>query len=153
MLADVPAKDSSANTKSIKREPPRHKAVASWRVFSRFRVAASVNLHGARPWYPGECSPLSCVAASVSLHGARPWHPGDWKQPGSHVQGSAVLTSINLRDHLPPFASPFRQATHLLCALPRATRVQTDPLECRSDRHRTDPAPAFVVHRQLLLLV
>ncbi len=61
---------------SGERETPRRKAVASPRKFRGcFFVAASVRLHGARPWHPRESS--NCfflLAASVRLHGARPWH-------------------------------------------------------------------------------
>ena len=36
---------------AAKREPPRRKAVASTRGFLTYFVAASVSLHGARPWH------------------------------------------------------------------------------------------------------
>ena len=35
--------------------------------------AANVKLHGARPWHLGKLAGF-LIAASVSLHGARPWH-------------------------------------------------------------------------------
>src|SRR6266849_3457132 len=83
---------------SSEREAPRRKAVASAKPFPTYFVAASVRLHGARPWHPQKvprlflCSgereaprrkavasakpfPTYFVAASVNLHGARPWHP------------------------------------------------------------------------------
>ena len=37
---------------SSEREAPRHKAVASTKPFPTDFVAASVGLHGARPWHP-----------------------------------------------------------------------------------------------------
>src|SRR6266478_3176893 len=37
---------------SSKRESPRRKAVASAKPFSTYLLAASVKLHGARPWHP-----------------------------------------------------------------------------------------------------
>jgi len=40
-----------ALTKSNQRETPRDKAVASAKSFSPYFVAASVILHGARPWH------------------------------------------------------------------------------------------------------
>jgi len=64
-------------TKSINRETPRRKAVASWGVFAAFFVVASVKLHGARPWHLREFLQLF-LAASVKPHGARPWHPSSF---------------------------------------------------------------------------
>ncbi len=44
-------------------------------------LAASVKLHGARPWHleDVEGCVLVMVAASVRLHGARPWHLEEWR--------------------------------------------------------------------------
>src|SRR5215510_11793289 len=58
---------------SGERESPRHQAVASIRSSLPVFVAASVNLHGTRPWH--QFGLVACfVAASVNLHGTRPWH-------------------------------------------------------------------------------
>src|SRR6266567_3091851 len=73
----------------MKRETPRRKAVASLRVPQLF-VAASVTLHGARPWHPRELR-VPFVAASVRLHGAKTWRPGS-----SYHTASSLLSKFNL---------------------------------------------------------
>src|SRR6266567_7829999 len=63
--AQFPAEAQAPTAKSIKREAPRRKAVASQSVLWPLFLAASVKLHGARPWHLRECCGLF-IAASVN---------------------------------------------------------------------------------------